>query len=62
MPDLTPIYRKLKNALEESCLEINDRYIGMAALIIYHAFPKKLLAAFIEKRFTSYRVYFRESP
>lgn len=45
--NLTPIYRKLKNALEESSLVMQDRYIGMAALILHHI-PSNKLAAFID--------------
>ena len=47
MPDLTPLFHKVKDALEESGLTMTDRYIG-AATFIYHHIPHKILAAFID--------------
>ena len=48
MPDLTPLYHKVKDTLEESCLIINERYIEMATLIIYRVFPKSAVDSFID--------------
>lgn len=48
MPDLTLLYHRVKDTLEESCLEVNERYIGIAAFVLYRVLPKNIAAIFID--------------
>ena len=48
MTNLTPIYHKVKDTLEDSCLVVNERYIGIAAFVLYRVLPKNIAAIFID--------------
>ena len=47
MPDLTPLFHKVKDALEESGLTMTESYIGMTAVIIHRIFSKSAVDTFI---------------